>query len=85
MTPAEALAEAAATVAMWLEIKDSAELAIVERCVPAAVLGLAVVMAETDPEFQARWGAAEGDPMATGAVLHEALMFILRAAQGVDA
>ena len=70
--------EAGVIAAMSLEIHDPAELAIVERCVPAAALGLAVFMAEHEREFRSRWGAAENDPMARGQLLHEALFFILR-------
>ena len=78
LTASDALIEAGVIAAMFLEVKDPGELAIVERCVPAVVLGLAVFMAEHDPEFRARWGAAEGDPMATGVILHEVLFFLLR-------
>jgi hypothetical protein len=78
LTPDDALIEACVIAAMSLEVHDPAELAIVERCVPAAALGLAVFMAETDPEFRGRWGVAENDPMATGQVLHEVLLFLLR-------
>jgi hypothetical protein len=72
-----ALAAAGAQAAMMLEVRDPAELATVERCVPPAVIGLALLMVEADPVFAPRWASAGTDWVARGEILHEALIFLL--------
>lgn len=73
-----ALATAGAMAAMFLEVTEPIELAIVERCVPATAVALALLMVEVDEEFAPRWLAAGSDWMARGEVLRDALLYILR-------
>lgn len=81
----DALASAGATAAMFLEIKDPVDLAIVERCLPPAVIALALGMVESDATFKAQWDAADGW-FERGLVLHETILWLLRPeAQAVTA
>lgn len=77
LSPQDALAAAGAIAITFLEIEDPAELAIVQRCVPAAMVAMAVLMVEQDPAFKARWAAAGTDWLTRGELLHESLMFLL--------
>jgi hypothetical protein len=76
-TVVDALADAGAIAAMALEVKDPVELAIVERHVSSAIVGLALLMVEMDPSFSDRWAAAGDSWAARGTLLHEALLFLL--------
>src|SRR3972149_3217135 len=55
----------------------------VRACVPPKVLALAILVAEADVEFADRWAAAGTDWVARGALLHEALVFLLTPDPGV--
>jgi hypothetical protein len=79
LTPeqAEALSAAGATAAMSLEIKNPLLLRYVEASLPPAVVALALVMVESDPEYAPRWTAAGTDWMARGQLLHDVILFLL--------
>jgi hypothetical protein len=78
------LAAAGAIAAGGLEVRDPCDLATVRRCVPPAVLTLALLMAEVDVEYAERWAAAGTDWYARGALLHEALLFLLTPERRTD-
>jgi hypothetical protein len=73
----DALASAGAMAAMSLEIRDPLLLTYVEASLPPAVVGLALLMVETDAEYSPRWTAAGSDWMARGQLLHEAILYLL--------
>jgi hypothetical protein len=79
------LAAAGAITTGHLEVQDPAYLAIVRACVSPLVLALAVLVAEADVEFSERWAAAGTDWMTRGALLHEALLFLLTPERSADA
>ena len=78
MVRARAITEICQMLATAESIKDPAELAIVERCLPPAAVALALTMAEGDPQWGPRWAAAGTDWVERGQILHEAILFILR-------
>lgn len=82
LTYAEALADAGAQAAMMLEVDDPAELATIQRCIPPAMLGMAILMVEADSLFAVRWAAAGADWMVRGEILHEALLYLLTPEDG---
>ena len=73
----DALATAGAMAAMHLEIKDPLLLRYVEASLPGAIVGLALLMVETDAEYSPRWIAAGTDWMARGQLLREVILFLL--------
>jgi len=77
------LAAAGAITTGGLKLRDPADLATVRACVPPKVLALAILVAEADVEFADRWAAAGTDWVARGALLHEALFFLLTPERGV--
>ena len=75
----EALAEAGAIAATMLEIRDPAQLAIVTMHASAPAIALAIVTVQSDPQWAQRWAeaTAAGDWNAQGAILHEAIVWLL--------
>lgn len=67
-----------AAAAMELEVRDPAELAVVEAAVTPAVLAYAIAMVEVDAGLGPRWAAAGSDWVQRGQLLHEAVLFLLR-------
>lgn len=76
LAPGDALVEAGVIAAQFLEL-DAADLAVVERCVPTAVLALALLFVETDPVFSPRWRAAGSNWVDKAEVLRDALIYVL--------
>lgn len=72
-----AMAAAGAQAVMELELRNPAELALVERCLPPAVVSMSLLMVETDPVFAPRWTAAGEDWVTRGEVLRDALIYLL--------
>lgn len=72
----DALAEAGATAAMFLQL-GAEDLDVVRRCVVPAVVALAMVMVESDPEFGPRWTAAGKDWVERSHILHEVILWVL--------
>jgi hypothetical protein len=71
-----ALIEAGVLAAGWLELEPR-ELAIVRDSLSDAVFALALAMLEADPDFAPRWHAAGEDWVKRGAVLREAVLWVV--------
>ena len=78
------LIEAAVMAASFLEL-GPADLAVVDRCVPDAVVALALVTVEHDAAFGPRWRDAGDDWVERGTVLRDALIWVLTPDPGAAA
>jgi hypothetical protein len=69
--------------AMHFEITNPLLLKYVEASLPPAVVGLALLMVETDAEYSPRWVAAGTDWTARGQLLHEVILYLLTPEAGL--